>query len=134
MTRIFNSGQMLAKQIHGRQRLQRGHIAAARHHHIGLAALVVAGPFPDADAGRAMFDRLVHRQPCGRGLFAGDDDVDVVAAAQAMVGDGEQAVGIGRQIDADDLGLLVHDVIDEAGVLVGEPVVILPPDMRADKR
>ena len=71
----------------------------------------------------------VHRQPLRRRLLAGDDDVDVVAAAQAVVGDREQAVGVGRQVDADDLGLLVDDVVDEAGVLVAEAVVVLPPDV-----
>ena len=34
-----------------------------------------------------------------------------------------------RQIDAHHIGLLVHQVIDEAGVLVAEAVVILPPDV-----
>ena len=73
----------------------------------------------------------IHIQPLRRGLFAGDDDIDVVAAAQAVIRHGEQTVGIRRKIDADDLGLLVHDVIDEAGILVAEAVVILPPDVRA---
>ena len=39
-------------------------------------------------------------------LLVRDDDVDVVVAAQAMVGDGEQAVGVGRQVDAHTSGLL----------------------------
>ena len=76
---------------------------------------------------------LVHRQPRRRGLFAGHDHIDVIAAAQTMVGDREQAVRIGRQINADHLGLLVHDVIDEARILVREPIVILPPDMRTEQ-
>ena len=80
-----------------------------------------------------MLDGLVHRQPLRRGLLAGDDDVDVIAAAQAMIGDRQQAVGVGRQVDADHLGLLVDDVVDEAGVLVAEPVVVLPPDVRAEE-
>ena len=53
----------------------------------GSPSLVVAGPFPDADAGGAVLDGLVHRQPLRGRLLAGDDDVDVVAAAQAVVGD-----------------------------------------------
>ena len=40
-------------------------------------------------------------------LLVGDDDVDVVGAAQAVVGDAEQAVGVGRQIDAHDAALLL---------------------------
>jgi hypothetical protein len=44
-----------------------------------------------------------------------------------MVAHGEQTVGVRGQVDADDLRLLVDDMIDEAGILVGEPVVILAP-------
>ena len=73
---------------------------------------------------------LVHVQPLRRGLFAGHDHVDVVAAAQAMIGHRKQRVGVGRQIDADDLRLFVDDVVDEARVLVAEAVVVLPPDVR----
>jgi hypothetical protein len=72
-------------------------------------------------------DRLVHRREVQRGLLAGDDHVDVVAAAQAVVSDREQAVGVGREVDPDDLRLLVDDVVDEARVLVREPVVALAP-------
>ena len=72
-------------------------------------------------------------EPLGGGMFAGDDDVDVMAAAQAVVHDGEQAIGIGRKIDADDLGFFVDDVVDEAGVLMGEAVVILPPDVGGEQ-
>ena len=76
-----------------------------------------------------MLDRLVHGQPLRRRLLAGDDDVDVVAAAQAMVGHRQQAIGVRRQIDPDDFRLLVDDVVDEAGVLVAKAVVVLPPDV-----
>ena len=80
-----------------------------------------------------MLHGLIHRQPLRRGLLAGDDHVDVVPAAQAVVGDREQAVGVGRQVDADHLRLLVDDVVDEAGVLVAESVMVLPPDVRAEE-
>ena len=75
----------------------------------------------------------VHVQPLRGGLLAGDDDIDVVAAAQAMVGDGQQSIRVRREIDPDDFTLLIHDVVDEAGILVAEPIVILPPDMRREK-
>ena len=42
--------QVLADQLHRSQRLQRRNVAAARHDHVGLAALVVARPLPDAEA------------------------------------------------------------------------------------
>ncbi len=72
-------------------------------------------------------------EPVRRGLLAGDDHVDVVAAAQAVVGDREQRVRVRRQVDPDDLGLLVDDVVDEARVLVAEAVVVLAPDVRAQQ-
>ena len=87
--------EVLAKQLDRGQRLQRGHVAAAGHDHVGLAALVVAGPVPDADAGGAVLDRLVHGQPLRRRLLAGHDHVDVVAAAQAVVGHREQVLASG---------------------------------------
>jgi hypothetical protein len=80
-----------------------------------------------------MFDGGVHRQPLRRRMFARDHDVDVMAAAQAVIHHRQQAVGIRRQINAHDLGLLVHDVIDETGILMREAVVILPPDMRGQQ-
>jgi hypothetical protein len=127
-------GKMLrSRMVHGGQRFQRGHVAAAGHDHVRLAALVVAGPRPDADAGGAVLDGGVHVEPLRRRLLAGHDHVHVVAAAQAVVGHGEQRVRIGRQVDAHDFGLLVGHVVDEAGVLVAEAVVVLPPDMRGQQ-
>ena len=103
--------EVLAQDLHRRQRLQRRHVTAAGHDHIGIAAFVVAGPLPDAESGGAVFDRSIHVQPLQFRLLARDDDIDIIVAAQAMVGDRQQGVGIGRQIDADDFRLLVchHD-------------------------
>jgi hypothetical protein len=50
-----------------------------------------------------------------------------------VVGHGKERVRIGRQVDTDDLGLLVNDVVDEARILMREAVVILPPHMRAEE-
>ena len=119
-----------AQQVDGSQGFQRRNIATARHHHVGLAALIVAGPLPDSYPARAVLDRRVHVQPLQRGLLAGDNDIDIIAAAQAVIGDRKQAVGVRRQVDAHDVGFLVDYVIDEAGVLMAEAVVILPPDVR----
>ena len=76
-----------------------------------------------------MPDGGIHIEPIGRGLFAGDDEIDVIAAAEAVVGDGEQRVGVRREINADDVSLFVGDVIDEPGILMREAVVILPPNV-----
>src|SRR6516165_6222658 len=120
-------------QVYRSQCLQSGHVAAAGHHHVGLTASVTAGPFPDADAGGAVFDRLVHRQPNRGRLLPRNDQVHVVAAAETMVGYAEKAVGVRREIDADDLGLFVDNMVDEPRVLMTEAVVVLPPDMRTEQ-
>jgi hypothetical protein len=95
--------------------------------------LIVAGPLPNADAFRAMDDGRVHGEPLRKRVFAGDHDVDVIAASQAMIEDRQQAVRIGRQVDPDDIGLFVDDVIEETGILMGEAVVILLPHVRGEQ-
>ena len=47
-----------------------------------------------------------------------------------MVGYGQEAVGVWREINPYNIGLLIDDVVEEAGVLMTESVVILAPDMR----
>ena len=90
-------------------------------------------PRASANSFRAVHDGLIHRQPLRQGVLAGDHDVQIVAAAQAVVGRRQQAVGIGRQVDAHDVGLLVDHVVDEARVLVREAVVVLLPDVRGEQ-
>ena len=68
-----------------------------------------------------------------QGCLPATIDVDVVAAAQGVIGHGQQGVGVRRQVDPYDLGALVEDVVDEAGVLVREAVVVLPPDVRGEQ-
>ncbi len=121
--------QVGAQQAHGRKSLQRRDISCAGHHHVGLAPRIVPGPLEDADSRRAVLDRRVDVEPLGLRLLARDDDVDEIAARQALACDTQQGVGIRRQIDAHEVCLLVDHEIDEARILVGEAVVILPPHM-----
>jgi hypothetical protein len=44
---------------------------------------------------------------------------------------GEQGVGVRGRLGPHDLGLLVEDVVEEAGVLVGEAVGVLAPDVES---
>ena len=125
--------EVLAQQRGRGERLERRDVAAAAEDDVGLAALVGRRPLPDAHAPGAVDDRLVDRQVVERRLLAGDDHVDVVARPQAVIGHREQRVGVRRQVDADHLRLLVDDVVDEPRVLVGEAVVILSPDVRAEE-
>jgi hypothetical protein len=122
-------GEMAPEQVGGGQRLDGGDIAGAGQDHVGLTGLIGGRPLPDARPPGAVQYRLVDGQPRRRRLLAGHDHVDVVAAAQAVVRHRQEAVGVGRQVDPHHFGLLVHDVVDEAGVLMGEAVVVLAPHM-----
>ena len=121
------------QHAHGGQRLERRNVAGAGHDDVGILVALAGCPVPHAEPARAVVGSRLDRQPGGRRLLAGHDDVDVVAAAQAVIGDGEQGVRVGRQVDADHLGLLVHHVVDEAGILMRETVVILAPHVRGEQ-
>ena len=120
---------MLAEQIDCGQSLERGHVAGAGHHDVGLSVLISAGPRPDSNSIGAVLDGSFHVEPLQSRLFARHDHVDVIPAAQAVIGHRKKRVGVGRQIDANDVRFLVHHKINEPGVLVTESVVVLPPDV-----
>ena len=129
----FKIRQVLAQNGSSRQYLQCGCIAAASHHDVRFDVLVIAGPLPDANAFGAMDDGFVHVEPLREGVFARHDDVDVMPAAQAMIENREQAVRVWRQVNAHNARFLIDDVVEKPGILMGEPVVILLPDMGGEK-
>ena len=71
-------------------------------------------------------------EPVVLGLLPCHDHVDVVATPQAMVGHREQAVGVGRQVDACHRRLLGDDVVEKPGILMRKSIVILTPDMAGE--
>ena len=77
-----------------------------------------------------MDDGCLHIQKLQVFLLVADDYVDVILAAQAVVGDRQQAVDVGRQIDARHRCALIDDHIEKSRILMGEAVVILAPDVR----
>src|SRR5262245_14343390 len=82
-------GSILTEKVDGSQSLKRRHVTATNHDDVRVPATIVAGPLPDAQPCGAVLDRLVHRQPLWGWLLTGDDYVDVVSAAQAVVGNRE---------------------------------------------
>ena len=87
----------------GRSHGFHGHdITCTCQHHIGLNAIRIACPLPDGETTRTMFNGLLHGQELQVELFINHNEVHIVAAAQTMIGNGEQTVGIGREIDARD--------------------------------
>ena len=77
--------------------------------------------------------RLFHGKPLKFRLFTRDNDVDIILAAQAVIGHRQERVGVGWKVDSHNVGLLIHYVIDETGILMAETVVILPPHVRAQE-
>src|SRR5689334_15749999 len=80
-------GAVLAQNGGGGEGFRGGNIASAGDDDIGLGAGIGGGPVPDADALRAVPDGLVYAEVLKVGRLVGDDDVDVVSAAQAVIGD-----------------------------------------------
>jgi len=44
-----------------------------------------------------------------------------------------QGLGVGGEVDADDVGFLVHYVVDEPRILVTEAVVVMAPDVGGEQ-
>ena len=126
--------EILAQDGDGGERLLGQDVAGTGHHHVRLRAASLLAhsqmPMPLVQ----WMTACVHVQVRQVRLLVGDDDVDVVFAAQAVIRDAQQTVGIGRQIDPRDIGALVADNIQKAGILMREAVVILPPHQRRDQQ
>lgn len=118
----------LAEESGGSERLMCGYITAGCHDDIRLDALVIGGPVPDAETLGAVLNGLFHLEILQMILLVGDDDIDVVVAAQAMVCHGKKTVSIRWKVDTDDFWALVGDNIEETRILVSETVVVLSPD------
>ncbi len=125
---------MLPQKGRGRQRLLCRDVAAAHHHDVGLAAVIIAGPAPDAQALGAVADGGVHVQILQMHLFVTDDDVDIVVAAQAVVGRRQEGVDVRGQVDAGDSRFFIHHHVEEPRILMGKAVVVLAPNRGGDEQ
>ena len=74
-----------------------------------------------------MFEGLVHVQPLKLRLLTAGDDIDVVAAAQTMVEDAQEAVPVGRVVHANRRASARQRIVDEARRLMAKAIVILSP-------
>jgi len=124
----FKVWEMFTKQSGRSEGFERGHVAAGSHDDVGVAALVIGCPVPDSETFGAVLDSGFHVEELQVVLFICDDDVDVVGGAETVVCDGEEAVTVGRKVDADDFGGFIGDDVEESGVLMRETVVVLAPD------
>jgi hypothetical protein len=120
----FHVREVLAQESGCREGFLGHDVSARGDDDVGLFAVVVGRPVPNANALGAVGDGGVHVEELDVVLLVGDDDVDVVGGAEAVVHCAQQAVCIGWEVDADNFGRLVDDDREEAGVLVSEAVVI----------
>ena len=77
---------MLPQHRSGGQGLHRRDVPGARHHKVGFAVLIAAGPLPYPGAFGAVLNRSVPVEILKVRLLVGDDHIDVVAAPQAVIG------------------------------------------------
>ena len=98
---------------------------SARHH---------CWPSPRCRCPWCSANRRVHIQILQVRLFVGDDDIDVIGAAQTVIGHAQQAIGIRRQIDARHVRALVGDHVQKSRILMSEAVVVLTPDQGSDQQ
>ena len=104
-----------------------GDVAGCSKDHIGFLAFIITGPIPDTDTFCAVGNSGIDVQVLQMLLFVRDNDVDVVFRSQAMIGYGEQTVGVRREIDARHRGAFVEYYIQKPRILVREAVMILTP-------
>ena len=62
-------------------------------------------------------------------MLGGHQHIDIVPALDAVVKAAEQAVGVRGQVEPHHIRLFVGHMVQEAGVLMGEAVVVLLPDV-----
>src|SRR2546428_13335122 len=80
-----------------------------------------------------MSNRFRHAEPLQLGLLIYDYQVDVIATAQTMIGDPEQTIGIGWQVDACDRAFLRQNGIDQSGSLMTKAIMIVAPTCRSQE-
>ena len=122
-------GECIPEYCYSRQCLQCRCVSCAGHDYIGLCALVGGSPLPDADSLGAVLYCLLHGEPLGPRVLGCNHHVDIIAAPDAVVIAGEEAVGVWRQVEAHHVGLLVGHMVKEARVLMCEAVVVLLPNV-----
>ena len=133
-TRTLSSGSQSRRRLHRGERFERRHVAGAgdaRH-----PACRLRRCSPRSRCRRPALQCLIASSidsHCGCGCLPATMTLTRLRLRRQWSVTLQQRVRIGRQIDADHLRRLVDHVIDEAGILVAEAVVILPPDMRGEQ-
>ena len=90
-------------------------IAGGGKHDLGLIVVLGGGsPIPSGGTLLELGTSLVQGQPGGSRLLTSDDGVDLVGGLVALLGDGQQHVRIGGEVDADDV-VVVEALVQQDG-------------------
>ncbi len=73
--------KVLPEEHDGCERLHGWNITGASDDDVGVAAFVIAGPLPDPNTGRAVLNGCIHVKPLWGRLFAGDDNIYIIATS-----------------------------------------------------
>src|SRR4051812_44327499 len=126
--------EFFAQKGGSRESFLGGYISGGCDDYVWLPSLVITGPIPDSDPFRAMRDRRVHIQILQVLLFVADDHVHIVLTSQAVIGNRQQAVHVGWQIDARDIRTFIYDNVEKSRILVGKAIMVLAPDRRGNQQ
>ena len=124
---------VFAQEVGGRKRFQGRNVSRTRQHDVRLDVGIVARPRPNAEPFGTMRDRRIHIEPLRFAMLSRYDHVDVVLAAQAVIHDRKQRIGVWREVHSYDVRGLVHDDVEKTRILMCESVVVLPPHVRGDE-
>lgn len=126
--------EVLFQESSGSKRLHSRDITATSHNEVRvLVGVTHTRPFPNTKTLGTVRNSSLHVEVLQVILFVGNDNVDIVFAVETVIHDREKTVTVGREIDADDLGGLIGDDVEETGVLVSETVMVLTPDRGGKK-
>ena len=129
----FDFRNVLVEEPSGSDCFQGGNVADAGEDHIGIAGFFVAGKGPARSTAGTMLDGFVHIEPLELLLLAASDEVDVIAAPQAMIHHVYQSVRVGRVVDADHVTAASEGIVDETRGLMAESIVIVAPAVAGKK-
>lgn len=122
-------GKVLFQKGSGSKRLHSRDITATSHNEVWVIVGVThTRPFPNTKTLGTVRNSSFHVEVLQVILLIGNYNVDIILAVETVVHDRKKTVTVGREVDADDLGGLVGDDVEETGVLVSETVMVLTPD------
>jgi len=91
----FERGKEFAEKSGSGKSLVCRDITAGCHNYVGFSIGVGRGPFPDSDTFGAVFNGSGHIKVLKMVLLVSNNDVDIIDAAEAVIGDGKETISIG---------------------------------------